>query len=664
MKKFDSYLDDYGIITVIIDKSLIANNDEFYLKTPHQKERLKIIQKIDYQESIKFILEYQMDLLLVDNNYLFYHNHKSLIKSGKIVRTKRFDEEFKYEKLDLGVTYSKENTIVKVWSPVIKDLELVYFKSPKKKEKKKFTYNQKGVWEVKLDGDYDNYLYYLNVKRNKVFKKVLDPYAIASTANGKYNAIINLDSMYQVKNERPHFSGNILDSVIYEAHIRDLSSLTNNENKGEFLGLLNGNKPLDYIRSLGVTHVQFLPINDYEEVNELNKKAYNWGYNPSQYLALEGSYSSNPKDPKTRINEFKRVIDYMHGIGLLVVIDVVYNHVYLEKTFPFNSLVPGYYYRYDQNGIKTISSGLDNDVATEKNMTKHLILQATKHFLEFYHVDGFRFDLMGLLDIKTINEVYKLSKSINNKAILYGEGWNMECPLKKDLRANMSNQDKMEVAHFNDHFREGFHNVIKSLQGDFSEFLMGTPSLFDSPKKSINYLSCHDGLTLFDRISSNGSSVFIADAIKLSFAFIILSQGVPFIQGGDEFLRTKKYNENSYNSGDLINGFDYSLLSESKGTIKYLKELIRLRKEHDCFRMDSNDAIKNQIKEISKNFFSLQKDDKIYYVYFKMKEKEETINFDNEVVEIFDGYQNTENINKSFLIKHVGVYVYKGANNG
>ena len=654
-------MDDYGLITVIIKKE-VDNLTSFFLRTPKKVLETKIISKTDLQEFNKYEITYDKDILLYEKNQLTQGTSKCIIKTGKIVRTERFDEEFKYDKLDLGITYYKDRTIIKVWSPVAKAVQMVYFLKNEAKNKVDLKYQKQGVWVAEVLGDLDNYLYYINIRLTSMYIKTLDPYAIASIENNECNTIVNPKTLYDVKHKHIDFSGKPTDAVIYEAHVRDMTILTNNMHKGQFLGMMEEVNPILSIKDLGFTHLQLLPINDYHEVDELNPKAYNWGYNPAQYSVLEGSYSSNPRNPKTRINEFRRVVDYAHEKGLGIILDVVFNHVYLETIFPFNTLVPGYYYHYDKKGIKTTNSMLDNDIASTKNMVRQFILQTIKFYLEFYHVDGFRFDLMGLLDTTTMNEVYNLVKRINYKSLVYGEGWNMASEVCENYRANMANEAMMEVGHFNDYFREKAFEIVLSenpLQSDLSDMFFGSSFMFSNPNKSINYLTCHDGYTLYDRLTlsiKEGSNLM--DKVRIVFALTILSQGVPFIQGGDEFLRTKKYNSNSYNSGDLINGFDYSLLDESNGLRKYIKQLIDLRKRSKVFKMESYDEMKQNIHCIKDYYYLLKDDTREYYIYFKLKRDEETLHFDFEVAMIFDGYQQTKKNLKYIDLNQIGVYVF------
>ena len=659
---FRAYLDDYNLITVIINKEVDMLTSFFLHTEEGDIVNTTSISSIDLGKFNKYELNFDGNLKLHLKNKVFQKQNSCILESGKIVRTQKFDEEFYYDGKDLGITYSKEKTMIKVWSPIAKGIELIYYKKENSKKKIDLKYIDRGVWQAEVLEDIVLFNYYLNVCLTDKYKKVLDPYAIAGGENSLFNTIIDKEKTFQIESEIK-FSGNILDAIIYEAHVRDMTINTSNKNKGLFLGMLEEINPIDYICDLGFTHLQLLPINDYHGVDEITKAAYNWGYNPVQFSVLEGSYSSRPKDPLSRINEFKMVVDYAHKKNIGIVLDVVFNHVYDEITFPFNSLVPGYYYHYDAKGIKTENSLLDNDIATTRTMVKEFILQTVKFYLEFYKIDGLRMDLMGLHDIKIVSEIYKLSKTIRSKAIIYGEGWNMNSMVNENERANMINQNKMEVAHFNDYFREEFYKVLVSenyQQSVFSDIFLGTKTIFSSPTKSINYLTCHDGYTLYDKLTLKSiPGKQLLDKIKLAFAFIVLSQGIPFIQGGDEFLRTKKYISNSYNAGDLINGFNYDLMNESKGLRKYIKDLISLRKGNKVFKMESADEINQYVTLIDDYYYRLTNEDKVYYVYFKLRDYEEVKIFENPVKMIFDSYQETSKELKEIRITHIGVYVFK-----
>ena len=331
---------------------------------------------------------------------------------------------------------------------------------------------------------------------------------------------------------------------------------TSSVNKGKFVGLLEGHKDegIDYISKLGVTHLQLLPIYDFEGVDELSQfSSYNWGYNPSQYNVVEGSFSTDPNNPYKRINELIELIDYIHKKGMRVSMDVVYNHVYNMKTFPFESLVPGYFFRFDRSGIKTQSSGCGNDTASERLMMHHFVLQSIKHWMNTFKISAFRFDLMGLHDIELMTKVNIVTESIDPHVMIYGEGWIMESTVPKELRSNMSNSQFMpNISFFNDTFRDtikggtfsktiGYALGGKVKKNDLYYLFTGSAIdryKFSNPSQSLNYIECHDNHTFYDRAKILNKSLTeeeIKDYAALAMAFVVLSQGVPFIHAGQSF---------------------------------------------------------------------------------------------------------------------------------
>ena len=375
------------------------------------------------------------------------------------------------------------------------------------------------------------------------------------------------------------------------------------------------------IKELGVTHVELLPIFDYASVDEASP-TFNWGYDPMNYNVPEGSYSSDPKNPAARITELKAAIQAMHSQGLRVNMDVVYNHVYAASNFSQELIVPGYWFRTDESGNLTNGSGCGNDVASERPMVRKFIVDSVKYWASEYNLDGFRFDLMGLMDIQTINEVTAELKKIDPTIIVIGEGWDMGT-LPAELRANQKNISKLNnVAFFNDQIRDGLKGSVftpadpgwatgkLTARSDVTAGIVGNTEhsesmaakwITQSPAQSVNYVESHDNLALADKITASVKGVTPAGIAQLShFATSVafLSQGVPFMQAGQEFLRSKNGDENSYKSSDEVNSLKWSTKSKYVATTKYFQGLIALRKAHPAFRMSTTAQLKANLKFI------------------------------------------------------------------
>jgi len=558
------------------------------------------------------------------------------IEFAKLYDSPEFAAKYTYTGNDLGVTYTKTSTKLRVWAPTAKAVSVVTYKEPDAPYSSgvltKMTYDTKGTWVATLKGDQNGTVFNYRVSVNDTLNEAVDPYVRATTVNGTRGVIVNLDATDPKgwSTSKPKFSGKPTDAVIYELHVRDLSMDTSSgipaAHKGKFLALTDlstsnsGQKTgVSAIKDLGVTHVELLPIFDFATVNE-NLPTFNWGYDPQNYNVPEGSYSSDPKNPTARITELKSAIMGMHKAGLRVNMDVVYNHVSNANTFSQNLIVPGYFFRRDNNGNLTSGSGCGNDVATERPMVRKFIVDSVKYWTTEYNMDGYRFDLMGLMDIETINEITAALKKIDPTILVIGEGWNMGT-LPADKRANQINISKLNgVSHFNDQIRDGIKgsvfdaadngfatgkftakmNVMAGIVGntDYSTEIM-TKWTTTAPGQSVNYVESHDNMTLVDKITASVKDAKPADIAQLSQlagSIALLSQGMPFIQAGQEFLRSKGGDSNSYKSSDLVNSLKWGTQSANSTTVKYYKGIIALRKAHPAFRMATTDLVKKNLK--------------------------------------------------------------------
>jgi pullulanase len=558
------------------------------------------------------------------------------IEFAKLYDSPEFAAKYTYTGNDLGVTYTKTSTKLRVWAPTAKAVSVVTYKEPDAPYSSgvltKMTYDTKGTWVATLKGDQNGTVFNYRVSVNDTLNEAVDPYVRATTVNGTRGVIVNLDATDPKgwSTSKPKFSGKPTDAVIYELHVRDLSMDQSSgipaAHKGKFLALTDlstsnsGQKTgVSAIKDLGVTHVELLPIFDFATVNE-NLPTFNWGYDPQNYNVPEGSYSSDPKNPTARITELKSAIMGMHKAGLRVNMDVVYNHVSNANTFSQNLIVPGYFFRRDNNGNLTSGSGCGNDVATERPMVRKFIVDSIKYWTTEYNMDGYRFDLMGLMDIETINEITAALKKIDPTILVIGEGWNMGT-LPADKRANQINISKLNgVSHFNDQIRDGIKgsvfdaadngfatgkftakmNVMAGIVGntDYSTEIM-TKWTTTAPGQSVNYVESHDNMTLVDKITASVKDAKPADIAQLSQlagSIALLSQGMPFIQAGQEFLRSKGGDSNSYKSSDLVNSLKWGTQSANSTTVKYYKGIIALRKAHPAFRMATTDLVKKNLK--------------------------------------------------------------------
>ncbi len=539
--------------------------------------------------------ELDKDLDLHEDYLLFVNDYAIPIEIGLVTQTDEFDKKNQYDG-PLGSIYRKDYTDFYVWSPVSKEIKLNF-------DGKSYDMTKNdGIWHIRIPGDNHLKPYYYEVRNLTYFEKVLDPYAKAGTNDFSY--VLNPRRLSRV-NPSPIKTSDKTKAIIYEGHIRDMTIGLDVENKGLFTGLTERSKLLEgsvieYVKNLGITHLQLLPVTDFLGVDDINKdKLYNWGYNPHQLFLLDGWYSKDSEDPILRINEFIKLINHAHNLGIGINLDVVYNHVYDYVNFSIQKLVPNYMYQFDKDGLITNSSGCQNDVASNRYMIRRLIVDNLIYLTKTFKISGFRFDLMGLMDIETMLKIEKELKKINPHIMLYGEGWNIPNTMKREQRANMSNQKQFKgYSHFNDQFRNlmkgtdtmGYAMGSNSHFETLRESLLGSLNIFDHPNQSINYVECHDNYTFYDEISIKTSYEEYKKWHYQDFAthLVLIAQGIPFIHAGQEFYRTKKQVENSYKSPDDINQIIWNpnLLAVDK-----LRELIEIRKKHKIYT-NSNAKIK------------------------------------------------------------------------
>jgi len=567
-----------------------------------------------------------------------------------------FDELYKYEG-ELGAIYSKDKTTFKLWAPLAEKVKLVLFgrdiyNNDNINEVIDMEYKEKGLWEVEITRDLDGEFYNYIVKTNGKESEVVDPYAKAVGVNGNRGMVVNLKETNPLGWENhniPKFKSQ-LDSIIYETHVRDFTidySLgMESKLKGKFKGFykdtadLKGNitTGINHLKELGVNVIQLLPAFDYKTVNEkyYNEEEYNWGYDPLNYNVPEGSYSTNPYDGRVRIVEFKELIMNLHELGFKVVMDVVFNHTADSEDSNFNKIVPNYYYRTNKDGSFSNGSGCGNEMASERSMVRKFIIDSVKYWASEYKIDGFRFDLMGLHDIKTMKEI---RLALDENVLIYGEGWKAGASTLDDsklvLKENIPHFDDLQIGAFSDDIRDAIKgSVFEKEQGgfinggigfeetlkfgivastnhkdiDFNKLKYSKKPWANEPYQVITYASAHDNYTLWDKLALVEPVATKEERIKmnkLAAAIILTSQGIPFIHSGDEILRSKKEKngelvENSYKSSDYVNKFNWSEKERYLDVFNYYKNLIKLRQNHKVFKMDTFSEINENI-----NFLNL-----------------------------------------------------------
>lgn len=528
---------------------------------------------------------------------------------------------------DLGAVYTPEKTTFKLWSPSAQSVKLnLYTKGSDaengalKLQSLNMTKSDNAVWSITVSSDLKNMYYTYSVTNNGRTEETVDPYAKAVGVNGERGMIVDLDSTDPANWDNDtafQRVANQSDASVWEVHVKDFSydasSGVSEANRGKYLAFteenttLNGEGKLStgikYLKELGINYVQINPFYDYGSVDETGSDTqFNWGYDPKNYNAPEGSYSSNPYDGNVRINETKQMIQSLHNNGMGVIMDVVYNHTYSSDSV-FQKTVPDYYYRINADGSFSNGSGCGNDTASEREMYRKYMVDSVTYWAKEYHIDGFRFDLMGLHDVQTMNEIRAALDEIDPDIIVYGEGWSLSSTFDRGAvpaaQAN-SKQLNSRVGCFNDQIRDGLKgSVFQSkgkayIQGDktaakavYLGLLANTPRggnwQSTTPEQTVTYASCHDNATLYDRLvySMGGDFTERYDSYikmnKLSAATVFASQGVAFMLAGEEFARTKIGDENSYSSSPDENKLDWNRTVDYADLLSYYKGMLEFR---------------------------------------------------------------------------------------
>lgn len=636
-RSFQAYLDDQNLITIELEKQFYTEQLQFTIETVDSTQTLQIRSLEEQDDFVQYSLTPLKPLDLAEHYWIYDQDrNKTFLQFRHIVRKPIFDQTFTYNENDLGAHYTPEATTFKLWAPISEQVLLhlqntVY----------PMTLGEKGVWQTEVFGNFDGAAYYYLHKVNGHWVEVHDPYALSSESNSGASYIINLEKIsHPIHRAQTQMS--MTEAIIYEMSVRDFSM--QKEAKftypGKFKSLTESPQlqkhtlGMEYIKQLGVTHIQLMPLYDFGSVDENHPGlVYNWGYDPMQYNLPDGSFTTNPHDPYARIVELQEAITTYHKADISVIMDVVYNHVYDPKAYAFEKIVPGYFFRYDHNGNLTNGTFCGNDVASERAMVRSYIKHSLKQWLTIYGFDGFRFDLMGILDIETMKQIAEELQSLYPNVYLYGEGWRMNTGLDNNRLAHQFNADKLpSYGFFNDHFRNTIKatiakgeqiqktNSINSIENVLTANIgfIGTEH-FIAPQQAINYVECHDDATAFDYFAIQNPKIDLKERLdnaRLALHLSLLTQGVPFIHSGQEFFRSKNLIENTYNTPDTINRLDWLRSIEYEKDVAFICQLIQFRKKHPLLRLKTRTEIKNccSAQWLNKSI-----------VEYKIKEKENQI---------------------------------------
>ena len=554
-----------------------------------------------------------------------------------------YDEYPCYYGDDLELVYTPKQSVFTLWAPSAGNVRLNLYSSGeggKPEEQIEMEMADDGTWYTCVDRDLKGTFYTFQIKKDgKWLDETPGIWAKAVGINGNRAAIIDWNETNPEgwESDRAPELKMYSDIILYELHHRDFSIDPDSgiEHKGKFLALTEPGTQtpdgqstgIEHLKELGVTHIHILPSFDFSTIDEtsLEENSYNWGYDPKNYNVPDGRYSTDPANPVARIREFKEMVKSLHENGFRIVLDVVYNHTASTKYSNFNLTVPGYFYRHNSDGSYSNASGCGNETASEREMVRRYIIESVKFWAKEYHIDGFRFDLMGIHDIETMNRLREELLKIDPTIFIYGEGWvAADSPLPFEQRAVKENVGQMEgIAVFNDEFRDGLkgstfdeqepgyasgninghfepvkYGIVggtKHPQVDYNGLLYCDGPYAGAPSQMINFVSCHDGYTLVDKLQLSVQGEHAEEELpaidKLIHTVLLTSQGIPFIRGGEEIMQDKQGEPNSYKSSDSVNQIDWALKAKNRDIFDYIKGLIALRKAHPAFRIPTVEGL-------------------------------------------------------------------------
>ena len=581
---------------------------------------------------------------------IFYFLMMACVMAGCMEKERVIYESFDAYPVRKGslseMEYTPSVTSFHLWSPNADEVRLMLYEEAEGGHAFQ-THHMKlgddGTWHVDVNEDLKGKFYAFNVKmQDEWLGDTPGLFAKAVGINGHRGAIIDMVQTNPTgwENDRKPALRSVADVVVYEMHHRDFSidASSGIEHKGQFLalteqgtqspeGLATG---IDHLKELGVTHVHLLPSYDYASIDEHTFKDsyYNWGYDPQNYNVPDGSYATDPTQPVTRIMEFKQMVQALHQAGIRVVLDVVYNHTYNAATSAFEKTVPGYFYRMKPDGTFANGSGCGNETASNRPMMRKFMVESVLYWMREYHLDGFRFDLMGIHDIATMNEIRQEAQKLDPQVLIYGEGWAAETPqYAADSLAMKANIARMPgIAAFCDEMRDGLRGpwdddkkgaflagfpgheesikfgivgAISHPQVKMDEVNYSNKAWAQEPVQMMSYVSCHDDMCLVDRLRTSVTDLKGNDLEKLDMlaqTAVLTSQGIPFIFAGEEVMRDKKFVHNSFQSPDSVNAINWHNKAKYQWVFNYYKGLIAMRKHHPAFRLGSAELVRQHLE--------------------------------------------------------------------
>lgn len=532
-------------------------------------------------------------------------------------------------KLENECVYTPEKTIFTFWSSVAEKMEVRLYNTYDATEFEVITLQEKegDFWTATVKGDQLGKFYTVCSYQNGEWgQESPGIFAKAVSVNGQRAAIIDMQATNPEgweNDQRPAMT-DPTDVVVYETHMRDftIDATSGIANKGKFIafteqgtqtaeGLASG---IDHLKELGITHIQILPMYDYGSIDEttLGLNKYNWGYDPVNYNVPEGGYSTNPYDPATRIREAKTMIQALHAAGIRVIMDVVYNHTYSVEGCALGRVVPQYFYRMNEDGTYANGSGCGNETASDKEMMRQFMVESLCYWAREYHIDGFRFDLMGIHDQETMRQIRAALDEIDPSIITYGEGWAASSPAYpyEQLAMKQWTYTMPRVGAFSDDIRNaligspfdhhrGFASGNTASRDAVRYGLVACPDWSGEPMQHVSYVTCHDNYCLRDRIEVAAAEETEATKLrmnKLAQTAVMVSQGMTFFYGGEELFRTKQGVENSYQSPDSINVIEWSNKQTYSDLFAYYREIIKIRRQHKGFRLGTAELVKNHVE--------------------------------------------------------------------
>jgi len=618
MQLIKAFFDDYDLVRVKIDKRHYQGiAQEFHIVDESNRFiDTKIIETKEHNTYFWYTLKFEHNLIIGDKYSIVDNNFgRTLIDYRFIVKTKKFNRDHNYND-ELGSIVKGNKTIFRLWAPTATEVILKVFNKNETRIDKMFR-NENGVFELTINENLDGRMYRYLVDVNGMINEVVDPYGKAKTPNTLHSIVVDLSKLDNKKVKINKKITKLADMFIYELSVYDYSdALFGFKYPHKFKSFTEkglkdkaGNPiGIDYLKSLGVSHVQLQPILDFATKDELNPdRFYNWGYDPLTYFSFEGSYISDPSNHQFQIQEVREMVNSFHQEGIRVVMDVVYNHVYDLEIVVFDKIVPYYFYRY--NSDLTYSKGsMFVDIDTKQVMVQKFLTDNVKYLVKEFDIDGFRFDLMGIIDCNTMDKMFYECKQIKDDVVFYGEGWSNSTNLDNQEKCTMENDLKHAyISFFNDYFRDnivgqswhssslkGYALADKSKAYYVADVLKGKhDNHFYTPWQSINFIECHDGLTLADKISKENGKLDKSMGL-MAMAMLILGQGVLFIHQGQEVLKSKNMLDNTYNNNSGINIIDWNRFELEKDYLNQVKQLIK-------FRKDNHDLFFNSTEEVSKN---------------------------------------------------------------